>query len=141
MELKGTRFYIHLKNQPPRVRRNIEGILSSRGAYICTILCQDVTHLLTDQDNLAVKGYPMSKANCLPTNTRSMRMVEECCQQNNTINMLNLSLNATAEKLEFTTVALSDIFSRNDLRRIRVSDPDGHTKNLFIENLLRFLDN
>ena len=83
----------------------------------------------------------MSKANCLPTNTRSMRMVEECCQQNNTINMLNLSLNATAEKLEFTTVALSDISSRNDLRKIRVSDPDGHTKNLFTENLLRFLDN
>ena len=120
MELKGTRFYIHLKNQPPRVTRNIEGILSSRGAYICTILCEDVTHLLTDQDNLAVKGYPMSKANCLPTNTQSMRMVEE-----------------------FTTVALSDISSRNDLRRcdLRRSDPDGHTKNLLIENLLRFLDN
>ena len=70
-----------------------------------------------------------------------MRMVEECCQQNNTINMLSLSLNATAEKLQFATVALSDISSRNDLRRIRVSDPDAHTKNLFIENLLRFLDN
>ena len=123
LSLEGTRLYIHLKNQSPRTTRNIEGMLIKRGAQLCSFLHEGVTHVLTDK----VKDDFARKANRLPAYTRSMKMIEKSCKQNETINMLNCSGNVAAKRLGINTVMLADILGENDLHVARTRDPVSRT--------------
>ena len=118
MSLKGTRFYIHLKNQSRRITRNIEGMLIKRGAQLCSFLHKGVTHMLIDK----VKDNFARKANRLPAYMRSMKMIEKSCKQNETINMLNCSGNVAAKRLGINAIMLADILGENDLQVAMTTD-------------------
>lgn len=48
---KGTLFFLHLTNHSPNMKKNIERMLTRRGAQISLFLHNGVTHILTGSMN------------------------------------------------------------------------------------------
>ena len=61
--------------------------------------------------------------NRLPVHTRSMRMIDESCRQNQAVNILTCSVHVAADRLDIKRVTLSEI-----LRSDKIQNQYGHTK-------------
>ena len=81
-------------------------MLVQQEAKICAFLHERVTHMLIDEEeqisrNISV-GHRMT-VNRLPAHTRSTRMIDESCRQNQAVNVLTCSVHVAADRLDIKT--------------------------------------
>ena len=112
-------------------------MLVKRGAKICAFLHERVTHMLTDGEEPRSQNVSVGTVKRLPAHTRSMRMIDESCRQNETVNMLTCSLNVAADKLGIKTVTLSDILRVNKIQKARATNQAKTNQQTLLPNWIK----
>ncbi len=121
---KGTLFFLHLTNHSPNMKKNIERMLTRRGAQISLFLQNGVTHILTGSMNDAnlLNTSTFKAETKFPQYTRSAQMIMACRNSQELKDTIDCS--KTAQRLGIKRLTLSDIFTQSDLQFIKIPQSD-----------------
>jgi hypothetical protein len=122
---KGTLFFLHLTNHSPNMKKNIERMLTRRGAQISLFLHNGVTHILTGSMNYdanLLKTSSFKAETKFPQCTRSAQMIMACRNSQELKDTIDCS--KTAQRLGIKRLTLSDIFTQSDLQLIQIPQSD-----------------